>query len=281
MSVSVQSGSVFYGRSEGARLGFSISVAGDIDGDGFADLIFGAPGATIRAADGSFVSILAGEAVLVRGSAQGFAPLTRLAIAAGDPMFTVFEGSQAQARTGSAVAGGGDIDGDGYGDLLIGAPFRDGTAGTDAGSAFAVFGGDGALAGWQAGAPGAGSVSQELLGGTLRSYGGYSVAMVGDIDGDGLVDAAIGLPGASLGTRFGAGAVEVRFAGSGDRDLETGTAPGSGLTIFGAAALDYAGAAISAAGDFNGDGIGDLLIGAPMAAGGALQSGAAYVVFGR
>ncbi|MBK0401093.1 FG-GAP repeat protein [Limibaculum sp. M0105] len=278
MAEIVQSGCVFFGRSEGAQLGYAISVAGDVDGDGWADLILGAPGASVRDAGGVLVSASVGEAVLLRGGPGGFAPALRLATAAGDPRVTVFEGSQAHGRVGAAVAGGGDIDGDGFGDLLIGAPFRDHGAGVDAGSAFAVFGGAAALEGWSSGAPGTGSVSQEMNGGTLRSYAGFSVAMVGDIDGDGRADSAIGLPGASVGTRFGAGVVELRLGGSGDRDLDTG---GGGLRIIGGAALDAAGAALSSAGDFNGDGIDDLLIGAPEANGAAAQSGAAYIVFGR
>ncbi|MCL5776345.1 integrin alpha [Limibaculum sp. FT325] len=244
-------------------------------------LILGAPGAAARDAGGAVVSQMAGEAVVILGGPGGFAPVTRLAVAANGPGVALFEGSQAMDRVGTAVAGGGDIDGDGYDDILIGAPFRDQVAGTDAGAAFVVFGGGEALAGWRAGAPAAGSVSQEMQGGAPRAYAGFSVAMVGDIDGDGRADSAIGMPGASLGARFGAGTIEIRFAGTGDRDLDDDGQGGGRLAIHGGAALDAAGAAISAAGDVNGDGIGDLLIGAPAAAGAAAASGAAYVVFGR
>jgi hypothetical protein len=101
------------GEGEGDRLGTSVAVAGDVDGDGFQDLLAGAPGRDEGGED-------AGAAYLVFGPILG-------EIAAADADVRVVGGAPFDFL-GHAAAGVGDVDADGFPDVLVGAPFRDGLA---------------------------------------------------------------------------------------------------------------------------------------------------------
>lgn len=121
----------------------------------------------------------------------------------------------------------------------------------------------------------AGEADASLVGGTVRDRAGFAVEVVGDVNGDGHPDVAVGAPDASPSGRAKAGIVHIVFGPYGpDRDLATA----SGLRIVGAAAGDGLGTAVTPAGDLDGDGLADVLVGAPHGDGGA---GAAYVVSGR
>ncbi len=100
--------------------GNSVSSAGDINGDGFDDLIIGAPSADgPGAAPGTRFS--AGDSYVVFGRAGGFgASIDLLNVATGVGGF-VIHGADANDRSGSSVSSAGDIDGDGFDDLIIGA----------------------------------------------------------------------------------------------------------------------------------------------------------------
>src|SRR4051812_14201859 len=112
---------------------------------------------------------------------------------------------------------------------------------------------------------------------------GWSLAGVGDVNGDGVRDMAVGAPLADPAARKDAGAVYVVF---GARPLAPKTAlgalGGAGFVIQGASPGDVAGTAVAAAGDVNGDGKADVLVGAPHAIErGADGDGSASVVFGK
>ncbi|MCC6876227.1 MAG: FG-GAP repeat protein, partial [Sandaracinaceae bacterium] len=135
----------------GSRLGQSVGTAGDVDGDGFADLIAGAPGAA--------------RAFVHRGSASGIAASgTLLAGPAGSDF-------------GASVAAAGDVDGDGYGDVIVGAPSID--------RAYLFRGGP---LGVRASAP------VELIGPAGSGFG-TDVHTAGDVDGDLFNDVVVGAPG--------------------------------------------------------------------------------------
>ncbi len=216
------------------RAGTSLAWAGDVNADGQEDLVVGAPG------------VAAGQVYLVYGAL----PLGRanLAIEAD----AVITGDQSGDLTGSAVAGPGDLDLDGYDDIVIGA------MGYNATGAIGVFYGpllmrDHLFAD-----------TPVLITGPGSSEYGATVAPAGDVDGDGYPDLLVGAPAASASR----GQVYLYYS------------PLVGLTssFSGADDGDRLGASIAGGGDVDGDGYTDLAMGAPDA--GGIDGGAAYVVLG-
>jgi len=280
-----EGGFVINGADAGDGAGISVAGAGDINGDGFADIIVGA-----YLADGDAnTKNAAGAAYVVFGKAGGFdAAIDLNAIAAGQGGFAI-NGADELDEAGRRVAGAGDVNGDGFDDLLVAAPFTDGPGNTvgGAGGAYVLFG----HAGGFAPTIDLGAVENGVGGFVISGQDdsdnlGASVA-VGDFDGDGFADVVIGSRRADgLGNaRYSSGAAYVVFgsAGSGAVDLHS-TNPGARVAVFqGEDPFDLAGFSVAAAGDINGDGFADLIIGAPDADAGPTQTdeGAAYVVFGK
>lgn len=268
-------------RIEGAAandaFGYAVSAAGDLNGDGFGDLVIGAPQADPSGRD------WAGSAYVVFGKASGFAADLDLSTLNGTNGFRI-AGALDGDWVGEAVSAAGDVNGDGYDDLLIGAPTASPNGRYEAGAAYLLLG---SAAGFSAtldlAAPGSGVV--RFVGAAPGERLGDSLAALGDVNGDGLADFAIGAPGADPGGRADAGAVYVIFGRAGGFgsgiDLSALT-PQAGFRILGGAAGDVAGAVVSAAGDLNRDGIGDILIGAPgRDPAGRAEGGVAYVIYGR
>jgi hypothetical protein len=129
----------------------------------------------------------------------------------------------------------------------------------------------------------------ELTGGSIADHAGFAVSPVGDVNEDGVDDFAIGAPGVDARGRQDSGTVYVVYGRNEGRSLDlSGFSSLDGFRIDGAAPGDFAGTAVSAAGDVNGDGYPDLLVGAPrvdLAANTAFSSpfprGAVFVVFGQ
>lgn len=240
-------------REDGSNFGVSVAVAGDVDGDGFADLLVGAAGS-----DGS-----RGFAYVYPGSVSGISADRYLRLSddrgAGDDWF------------GAAVAGAGDVDGDGFADLLIGASGAS-RGGTNWGVAYVFHGGP----------EGPDRARPRILRlGSASDYDhfGYAVTSAGDVDGDGYDDIAIGSPGVDLaGERAGTdrGAVFV-FHGSADGVLGV---VASRLEAPVPVDHDRFGYAVAAAGDLDGDGRGDLIVGAPGADNLLDDGGTVYVYRG-
>jgi Ca2+-binding RTX toxin-like protein len=237
-----------------------VAAAGDVNGDGFADIALGhlAADANARTDSGS-VTVVFGRAgtggVLAAGSA-------------GAGSFRI-DGATAGARTGSAIAGIGDINGDGLGDLLIGAP-QDSTNGRSSnGAAYVVFGGqaDGALLDLA----NLGSAGFRISGAGNSAGTGTSVAAAGDVNGDGRPDFLIGAYGyATTWLVLG------RDGAWTDIDL---AAPPAGVTRFQGVPGTLSGYAVAGGGDADGDGFADILIGAPLdAAPGRAEAGRAYLL---
>ena len=277
-------GFVIYGRDADDWSGFSLASAGDVNGDGFDDLIIGAP----KAAAAGNLKAVAGESYLVFGKASGFGASVDLnAVAGGTGGFVVY-GQNALDYSGIALASAGDINGDGFGDIVIGSQaYATGAAG----DSYVLFGHAGAFAASiDLGAVAGGSGGFVIHGRDPNDYSGNSVASAGDINGDGFDDLIIGayLGDAAGNAKINAGETYLVFGHSGgfgsSIELNAVAAGIGGFVIFGQDAGDRSGSSVASAGDINGDGYADLVIGAPRGAGAsnaAPNAGDSYVLFGK
>lgn len=286
-------------RSSGlaaARLGDAVANAGDLNGDGYSDAIFGAPDASNGQAN-------EGLAFVHYGSITGLSPAPAL----------ILEANLAGAAFGTSVASAGDVNGDGYADALVGAPLSggigrvylylgspgglvsapalilDGTPGSDFGrSVFKA--GDVNADGYSdvvIGVPGSG-VAFIHLGSTTGldnvphatlnaivpgSSFGAAVGTAGDVNGDGFSDVIIGAPTCS-NPQAQEGAAYVYLG-----DLfDFPTAPQA--TIEGNVAGYRLGSSVAGAGDVNGNGFFEVVVGAPGATLGEANEGAAFIYYG-
>ena len=241
-----------------SAFGQAVSNAGDVNGDGVDDLIIGAQ--TRNVGGESQV----GASYVLYGQVGGFGASVNFTTLDGTNGFAI-EGADAGDRTGIAVDGGGDINGDGFDDLLIGAYRADSGAYSDNGAVYVVFG-DGAPVTPTvdlASLDGANGFVMEGNANSLRI--GQSIAFIGDINNDGLDDFAVGVKDASPNGITVAGQVHVVFGQAGGgfpANLDLFSLDGTdGFTINGAAIGDRIGETVAAAGDVNADGIDDLIIG--------------------
>ena len=276
-------GFILNGIDAGDQSGWSVSSAGDVNGDGYDDLIIGAYGAD-RNGDGD-----AGETYVVYGgaSAPGTGGVLDLSTLDGTNGF-IFNGIDADDYSGRSVSSAGDVNGDGYDDLIIGAYRADPNGGSNAGETYVVYGG--------ASAPGTGGrFNLSALDGTngfilngidAGDLSGVSVSSAGDVNGDGYDDLIIGARDADPNEDSAAGETYVVYGGAnapgtgGELDLLAldGT---NGFILTGVDMFDNTGISVSSAGDVNGDGYDDLIIGAYGGdPNGDSNAGETYVVYG-
>lgn len=213
-----------------AYLGTAVAAAGDVNKDGYADVLVGAKWYT-QSHDKE------GAVFLFLGEAGGLNPT---------PTWRIV-GNQASAGLGISVAGVGDVNGDSWDDVLVGAPYFDGPAGADSGYVALYLGADagfGATPAW------------ELTGAHAGARLGQSVAAAGDVNGDGLPDFIVGAPNWLDAQDRQVGAAFV-FAGAADWSNVSPL-----WTAVSDQPLSLFGYAVAAAGDMNQDGFADVVVGA-------------------
>jgi PKD repeat protein len=221
------------------HFGCSVATAGDVNGDGFADVIVGGWGYNDKQ----------GKAYLYTGSASGLSP---------SPSWTA-TGEDTSAGFGSSVATAGDVNGDGYSDVIVG----DGGYDNVRGKTYLYLGSASGLSS---------RPSWTASGENQWDQFGYCVSTAGDVNGDGYADVIVGaiLYNANQGKAY-------LYLGS-----PSGLSPDPSWTAMGENATDEFGWCVAAAGDVNGDGYGDVLVGAPLApvSGGYFGAGKVYLYFG-
>lgn len=224
-------------------LGTGVASAGDTDGDGFDDILIGQPGHDTDVAL-LFLGPVTGERVPDDA----------------DATLTV----RTDVPAGIGPRSAGDTDGDGYDDVLLDAPGDD-DGGVDAGAAY-VFRGP------LAGPVETSEAAAKLVGPAEYAYAGSDVAGAGDVDGDGLADIIVGA--SDHGWTDGPGAAYVVFGPV----FGVLALPDAGVTLRGEGD-DRVGYAVAGAGDLDGDGRSDVIVGGPGDDDGGEDAGAAWLVF--
>ncbi|MDY6938998.1 MAG: hypothetical protein SWY16_15165 [Cyanobacteriota bacterium] len=276
-SLDGSNGFVLNGIDAGDQSGRSVSSAGDVNGDGFDDMIIGAPIASPNGND------LAGESYVVFGQSGGFAASLNLSSLDGSNGF-VLNGIDASDFSGGSVSSAGDVNGDGFDDMIIGATGGDPNGNDLAGESYVVFGQSGGFAASLNLSSLDGSNGFVLNGIDASDFSGGSVSSAGDVNGDGFDDMIIGADGADPNGNSDAGESYVVFGQSGGfaASLNLSSLDGSnGFVLNGIDAVDFSGRSVSRAGDVNGDGFDDMIIGATGGDPNGDSAGESYVVFGQ
>jgi len=234
------------GDNAGAYFGYSVSTAGDVNGDGYSDVIVGA----LFYDNGEENE---GSAYVYHGSSSGFSDT---------PDWTA-ESNQANASFGSSVSSAGDVNGDGYSDVVVGAPYYDEKE-TDEGTVFLYYGSSSGL-----------SSSVILTADPSQAYAefGRSVSTAGDVNGDGYLDVIVGAPSYHNGEDLEGMAFAYNGSSFGLDTIPAWTTESNQAE----ANLGYS---VSGAGDVNGDGYSDVIVGAPGWDGAEVDNGAAFVYSG-
>jgi len=282
-----------YGAAAGDRLGTAVDGAGDVDADGYADVIVGFPGDGVlpgfpggarvvsgrdrsvlhelagAAADDDFGRAVAGLGDLDHDGYDDFAVGARSADPNGPEsgratvysgldgsVLATVDGAAAGDELGFSLAAAGDVDADGTGDWIVSARLDD-TVAVDAGSALVISGADG-------------STLHTLYGEAEGDRFGWSVGAAGDVDADGYDDLLVG-----------AQTADPSGPSSGRARVFSGLDGSVLLTLDGSEDVELYGSAVAGAGDLDGDGYDDLLVGAKRSDLGGADAGRLSAISGR
>ena len=243
----------YQGEASGDSAGVAVAGGGDVDGDGYDDVVVGAEYSADGAASPGAAYIVLG------GPSPSSSTLSAAVRLVGDA-----DGDAA----GSAVGVVGDVNADGYDDVVVGAYLGGDSFAPDAGRAYLVLGSSVPVSGRL-------SSDAEFTGESGSDFAGTSVANAGDVNQDGFSDFIIGAwDNCDAGS--GAGAAYLVMGSAAPASSGLSTVP----EFSGEATADYAGFAVAGAGDVDRDGVPDLLVGAPYSDAAGSSSGAAYLILG-
>ena len=231
------------GEQPGDGMGISVSSAGDVNRDGFEDVIMGASLHDFAGVDAGRVYVFYGGVVL-DGSSD-----------------VHIDGPAAGDQFGQSVSGAGDMNGDGHADFMVGAPFHD-FAFSNAGRAYVFFGGN----------PTNNTADWAAFGESANARFGISVSDAGDVNGDGYGDLIVGADQQSTSASSAGRAYVYHGGPSPDATPD--------LILNSTATDDVFGASVSGAGDVNGDGYADVIVGSYLSDAGGFDAGRAYVYYG-
>lgn len=253
----LQSDQAWSGSHDSAVLGGSVASAGDVNGDGFDDVVVGALG--YDAPGGLFDE---GAAFVFLGSANG--------VVGNSPgtAHAAIVGREAGAELGTSVDGAGDVNGDGFDDIIVGAPVAGPSGLTASGAAYVFLG---SPRGIVASSPADAAFVLESK--QIEGHMGHAVASAGDVNRDGFGDVIVGaefygMPFDPPLPNQGSGRMGASFVFLGSRTGIVGSDPATAHASFlpwrietGSQDISSAGSAVSGAGDVNGDGYDDVVVG--------------------
>jgi uncharacterized repeat protein (TIGR01451 family) len=241
------------GDQADAQFGVSVGTAGDVNGDGYADLIVGARGFDNGSQPGE------GRAFVYHGSGSGLSSTSNWAA----------ESNQVGASFGNSVGTAGDVNGDGYADVIVGADFFDNVQSTE-GWAFVYHGSASGL-----GANGTPlNADWTAEGDQAIAHFGYSVGTAGDVNGDGYADVIVGAYSFDNDQSDEGRAFVYHGSASGLSSSSSWTAESNqGFSNFGSS--------VGTAGDVNGDGYADVIVGASLFDNGQADEGRVFIYYGN
>ena len=240
------------GGADDDHFGTSVSDAGDLNGDGYSDVIVGAASDDYNGTD-------SGSVYVYYGSDTGIDINSETKLIASD--------GSLNDSFGHLVSGAGDLNGDGYSDVIVGA-YRDDDNGASSGSVYVYYGSGAGI-----------DINSETK--LIASDGadgdryGFSVSGAGDLNGDGYSDVVVGAYQDDTAVS-GAGSVYVYYGSDTGIDINSETK----LIASDGAEGDYFGVSVSGAGDLNGDGYSDMVVGAAFDDDDGAASGSAYIYYG-
>jgi hypothetical protein len=261
----------FLGESAYDNAGYSVNGAGDVNGDGYDDIIISAHQSDRGGND-------SGQAYLIFGKASGWSMDINLSNADasfyGENPYDTAGGTWVGWGPVDCVDGAGDVNGDGYDDILIGADAND-DGGIISGKAYLIFGNN---SGWSM-YTNLSNASASFIGENAYEYFGSTVAGVGDVNGDGYDDILLGAWG-NAESAYDAGKAYLIFGKSSGwtKDFNLSNAD---VAFLGESNSDWAGWGLAGAGDVNGDGYDDILINSQGNDDGGVDSGQTYLILGK
>ncbi|MBN2092687.1 FG-GAP repeat protein, partial [candidate division KSB1 bacterium] len=251
----------FTGEKRNEALGYGVANNGDINGDGLADMLMGAPAGNTSSPSPGRVYIILGR----KTADWGYHAI---------PAFTAngcLVGELKEDRLGVSVAFVGDINSDGFDDFICGAPDNDGGA-AGAGKVYFFLG---KASGWNLNQLALSEARATFITGNKYAALGFSVAGVGDVNQDGIPDFLMGAPKGGV-----AYLIYGRQQTNWGKDFKVETSADVIFTMegYGSGSCGYS---LASAGDVNGDKIPDMVISAPEARPNGAYSGKTYLILGR